>query len=289
MSRSRAARHSSYKHGCRAGFPARSAATIRRPCRAKGGNRCAGSSALMRNSMAQRPFGGAGCLKDSGSPDGDAQLLGHQIDAEDLFGHRMLDLDARVHLDEEPAPAVEIVDELDGAGAFIFDVADERDRGFRHLRRALRGRALAMAPPRPASGAGAGCCNRAPTDGSHCRGCRQTPESRCGAPARKTAPDRSPDCRMPPAASAEACANSAAKIRRVAQTMRMPRPPPPPEAFSSSGKPMSLASSQRRLAASVKPCGEPGTTGTPLRSAVRRASTLSPISANGFGAGPDER
>ena len=72
--------------------------------------------------MAQRPFGAAGCLKRYRLAGCNPHLLGHQIDAENLFGDRMLDLDACVHLDEEPSPAVEIVDKFNGAGAFVFDV-----------------------------------------------------------------------------------------------------------------------------------------------------------------------
>ena len=67
---------------------------------------------------------------------GDAQLLGHEVDAVDELGHRVLDLQARVHLQEvELAVAI---DELDGAGV---DVADRLRRGHRRLAhaRARRG------------------------------------------------------------------------------------------------------------------------------------------------------
>ncbi len=39
-----------------------------------------------------------------------------------LFGHRVLDLDAGVHLDEVKLAAVHIHQELDGARAFIIDI-----------------------------------------------------------------------------------------------------------------------------------------------------------------------
>ena len=51
----------------------------------------------------------------------DPQLPFHEIDAGDQFGHGMLDLQARVHLDEEHVLAVG--DEFDGAGADIIDRA----------------------------------------------------------------------------------------------------------------------------------------------------------------------
>jgi hypothetical protein len=50
---------------------------------------------------------------------GHADLLAHEVDAEDAFGHRMFDLEAGVHLDEVELAV--LVEELDGAGA---DVAD---------------------------------------------------------------------------------------------------------------------------------------------------------------------
>ena len=55
------------------------------------------------------------------------QLPFDQIDARDQLGHGMLDLQARVHLDEEHVLAVG--DELDGAGADIIDRAGGLARG----------------------------------------------------------------------------------------------------------------------------------------------------------------
>src|SRR5258708_38957409 len=52
---------------------------------------------------------------------GDADLLQDEIDVGDLLGHRMLDLDARVHLDEVEGAV--LVQELDGADAEIAEVA----------------------------------------------------------------------------------------------------------------------------------------------------------------------
>ncbi len=52
---------------------------------------------------------------------GDADLLLHDVDAGDELGHRMLDLHARVHLDEEEL--VVLVQELEGAGAAVADLA----------------------------------------------------------------------------------------------------------------------------------------------------------------------
>ena len=52
---------------------------------------------------------------------GGADLLEDQVDVGDHLGHRMLDLDARVHLDEIELAV--LVQELDGADAEILDLA----------------------------------------------------------------------------------------------------------------------------------------------------------------------
>ena len=50
---------------------------------------------------------------------GDQQLLADQVDAGHQLGHRVLDLDACVHLDE--IEAARLVQELEGAGAAVAD------------------------------------------------------------------------------------------------------------------------------------------------------------------------
>ena len=55
-----------------------------------------------------------------------AQLLLHQVEAGDGLRHRVLHLEARVHLDEEELAI--LVEELDGADALI----TERLHGARH-------------------------------------------------------------------------------------------------------------------------------------------------------------
>ena len=59
--------------------------------------------------------------------EGDAQLPFDEIDTGDQLGHGMLDLQTRVHLDEEHVLAVG--DELDGAGADIVHRAGRLSRG----------------------------------------------------------------------------------------------------------------------------------------------------------------
>ena len=59
----------------------------------------------------------------------DENLRAHQVDAGDDLGDGVLDLDARVHLDEEPLVGVEIEKEFDGAGVVVADAAANFQRG----------------------------------------------------------------------------------------------------------------------------------------------------------------
>src|SRR5437773_6661991 len=64
---------------------------------------------------------------------GDQNLRADQVEASDDFGDGVLDLDARVHLDEEPLASVEIVEELDGASVVVADGAAQARRGVANL------------------------------------------------------------------------------------------------------------------------------------------------------------
>ena len=63
---------------------------------------------------------------------GDADHLLDEVDAGDQFGHGMLDLQARVHLQEVEA-LVLAGDELDGAGGIVIHGLRQRDRLLAHL------------------------------------------------------------------------------------------------------------------------------------------------------------
>ena len=80
------------------------------------------------------------CLKRQLLAGGDADLLAHQVDAGDQFGHRMLDLDAGVDLDE--VEVVVLVDqELAGAGVVVAGRLDQPHGGrANRLRAPRRGR-----------------------------------------------------------------------------------------------------------------------------------------------------
>ena len=70
---------------------------------------------------------------------GDAQLPLDQVEPGDHLGHRMLDLQPRVHLHEIEACRPALRDELDRAGADVADRLRRRDRGLAHLRRRRSG------------------------------------------------------------------------------------------------------------------------------------------------------
>ena len=96
-----------------------------------------GSSALMRHSIAWPRFTMSRWRKRSFVPGGDADLLLHDVDAGDELGHRVLDLHARVHLDE--VELVVLVQELERAGAAIADLAAGLGAALADARRAARG------------------------------------------------------------------------------------------------------------------------------------------------------
>ena len=66
----------------------------------------------------------------------------------------------------------------------------------------------------------------------------------------------------------------------------MPLPPPPRAAFTSSGNPTRSAAARTAAASFGSGNSAPGTTGTPARSAVRRALTLSPMTRIADAGGP---
>ena len=185
----------------------------------------------------------------------------------------MLDLDARVHLDEIELAV--LVQELDRADAEILQLAHrlgdrladlvaragvERRRGafLPHLLMPALQRAVALAEMDRVALAVAEHLDldvaRLLADIFPDR-----PRRRRTRPSPRRARSRAPSD-----SSSSLCATF------------MPRPPPPAAAFTSTGKPISrpIASAS---ASDVMPPSEPGTTGMPSRLAVRLASILSPI------------
>ncbi len=63
---------------------------------------------------------------------GDGNLVAHDVDGRDLLGHRMFDLNARVHFHEIEMPVL-IQKKLDRAGIVVLHRSSDGDRGLAHL------------------------------------------------------------------------------------------------------------------------------------------------------------
>ena len=171
----------------------------------------------------------------------DPQLRADEVDAGDLLGHGVLDLDARVHLHERER-AVGADEELHRAGVDVADRAGERERrlvqpGAGRLGQVGRRRELddLLVPPLHRAVALEQVHHRR-------RACRRAPAPRCGAAARPPARGRSSRRRRPRPPRGEADSAASASSSGV-RTRRSPRPPPPAAALTNSGKPTSSAAS----------------------------------------------
>ena len=58
----------------------------------------------------------------------DQDLRAHEVEAGDDFRDRVLDLDARVHLDEEPFVLIQVVEKFDRAGVVVTNLAGHARR-----------------------------------------------------------------------------------------------------------------------------------------------------------------
>ena len=145
-----------------------------------------GSSALMRHSIAQ-PLARdrRACVNGSFSPAATRIICSTRSSPVIALGHRMLDLQPRVHLEEVEA-LVLADDELDRAGRLVVHRLGQRHRLLAHRLARRRRRGTGAALPRSPSGGGAGSSTRAPTGRRSCRARRRAPGSRCGAAPRRT-------------------------------------------------------------------------------------------------------
>ncbi len=214
----------------------------------------------------------------------DADLLDHEVDVGDHLGHRMLDLDARVHLDEIELAV--LVEEFDGADAEIFELAHrlrdrladavaggevERGRGafLPDLLVAALQRAVALAEMD-----GAAVAVAEHLDFDVARLCEIFLEID----------------RVVAEGGLRLGARGGERVGQIVGAFRatfMPRPPPPAAALTSTGKPIDFAIDSAS-SSEVTPPSEPGTTGMPSRWAVRLASILSPIRRMWLGLRADE-
>ena len=211
-----------------------------------GRNPCDGSSVVMRHWRAAPRSWIRSCVRPSSArrlPGGDAHLRLHEVDIRHLLGDGVLDLDARVHLDEDDlagAGARRLEEELHRAGVLVADRPRERDGVAVERVPDGRGRGSARARSRSPSGDGAAPSSRART------GARSRPSRRRGSAPRRGAAAARPARgtrgrrrrRSPPRASPRP---ARARALHGVSTRRIPRPPPPATAFTKMGKPMSSA------------------------------------------------
>ena len=166
---------------------------------------------------------------------GDAELRLDEIDARDLLGDGVLDLDARVALDEEVLAGLGDDQELDGAGVDVAGGAASGDGVGEDPLAQRRVEARRRARPRSPSGCGAAPSSRGRRGGRRCPGRR--PRT-CTSMWRGRATSRSTNSgavaergRAPRCGSARTPRPS----RSGPVTARMPRPPPPADALSITG------------------------------------------------------
>ncbi len=159
--------------------------------------------------------------------------------AGDHLGDRVLDLDARIHLDEEPLAGSMSVEELDRAGVVVVDRPADPDRGLAQIAGDALRSGRRPAPPRSLSDGGAVRSSRARAGGRRCRAGRRGSGLRYASRAGCSAPGRRRRCRMP--RRLRAVPRRAAPRSAGFSTTRMPRPPPPNAALMISGKPIVLA------------------------------------------------
>ena len=165
---------------------------------------------------------------------GDAELGGDEVDAGHLLGHGVLDLDARVALDEEVLVALGDDEELDGARV---DVA----RRPRQLDGARRGCARAASASRPGAGAiSTTFWLRICTEQSRSWRCTTLPWASariCTSMWRGRSTSRSMNTAPSPNAAVASLRHrsNASATSPGPCTARMPRPPPPAAALSITG------------------------------------------------------
>ena len=160
----------------------------------------------------------------------------------DRLGDGMLDLEARVHLQEPGLVLPLLEDELHRAETVIADRVASATARSQQLGASARRAGSARAPPRSASDGCAGSSNRVRTDGRRCHACRPRSAPRDGAAAAAASRAAATDRRRPPRASRRARSSAAREFGSASTTRRMPLPPPPAEALIITGKPMRRAS-----------------------------------------------
>ena len=217
----------------------------------------------------------------------DQDLAAHEVDAGDDLGHGVLDLDARVHLDEEELAAIDVEQELDGAGVAIADRRHSVAAASQMRCRSSCGRLMLGAISTT-------FWWRRWTEQSRSQRCTRLP---CASPrictsmclARAMYRSRKTSGR-PNAAPASRCASSSLASSSSALVHDAHPAAAAAEArLDHQRDSRSRAASAATSAGSVSACSVPGTVGTPADCASRLAAVLSPNASSCSGVGPDER
>ena len=194
-------------------------------------------------------------------PARDLELEPHEVEARDRLGHRVLDLEPRVHLEEEEL-ARGREQELDGTGVLVADRLARGDGGLadRLAERRADGRARRLLDDLLVA-----ALDRAlalvEVDDAPVRSRRRSAPRRGG---RLRGSARGTPCASPKAESASRPAAAIASGSAVAsRTTRMPRPPPPADAFTSSGRPSSSARVANTSGGASASTARLGSCGTP--------------------------
>ena len=156
-----------------------------------GAKPASGSSAQIRHSIAWPRWTRPSCAERQRQARRDPDLLLDDVDAGRELRDRMLDLEARVHLEEVESAAL-IDEELDRAGVRVADRGRDLQRRRAHPGALLGRHAAATATPRSPSGAAAAPSTRARTGARACRASRRRPGPRRAAAARSPSRRRRP-------------------------------------------------------------------------------------------------
>ena len=182
----------------------------------------------------------AACVNGSGSPDATRNCACTRSTPTTALGHRVLDLQPRVHLEEVEPRVIAAAFEQEFAGAGV-SIPHRFRRGNCRRAHALAHR-RAQAPhtgsPRPSSDAGVAPSIRARTDAPCCRARRQTPGSPRGAGARSAARHTSVSSPNDAPCFAPRRRQRVRRPRSIARTAFMPMPPPPADGLMSAGYPI---------------------------------------------------
>ncbi len=192
----------------------------------------------------------------------DAEHLAHQVEAGDLLGDAVLDLQAGVDLEEGDRPVLGD-EELAGAGADVAGLGQDRLGGLVEPGPPAPRSGTVPAPPRPASGCGAAASSRGWRRPRRCRAGRPGTGSRRGAAGRGTSPRSTRRGRRHPRPRAPRTRRRRRPRTSSRATLR-PRPPPPKAALIAIGRPCSSAKSTASSASLERVLGAGGQRGADL-------------------------